>query len=154
MRIGLVVSALSVAAFGGLSVRSAGAAGGGLCANLASIEQATVTRVNLLHNKYGPFEFPARVSVTSPVLARSLASAVCGLPRFPAGVFACPMDLGLRYRVQFNGQVGPVTIDPAGCETVSGAGPVRRASSGFWPKFGRVLGLKKTTDATFRGRLR
>ena len=154
MRIGLVVSALSVAAFGGLSVRSAGAAGGGLCANLASIEQATVTRVNLLHNKYGPFEFAARVSITSPVLARSLASAVCGLPRFPAGVFHCPADLGLRYRAQFSGQVGPATIDPAGCETVTGAGPVRRASSGFWPKFGRALGLKKATDATFRGRLR
>jgi hypothetical protein len=129
----------------------------GFCSRIDSVERATVTRVNTTADKYVPFGFPARLQITVPARARALATAICGLPRFPRNrVFHCPIDLGIRYQVRFFGDIGLVKIDPGGCETVTGAGPVRWASRTprFWQGFGRALGFEQATRATFAGRLR
>jgi hypothetical protein len=158
-RIGVAVAVLSVVALGGLAAcggQSKSLANEGFCSRFGSIERASVTRLITLHNKYAPFEFPARVQITSPARARLLATAICELPRFPSGVvFSCPADLGVIYRVRF-GDEGRVSIDPGGCENVTGAGSVRWAarSPRFWPEFGRALGLRGATRATFAGELR
>ena len=62
----------------------------------------------------------------------------------PHGVFACPADFGISYRLEFAAagrRLAVVTVDPGGCERVVGAGPVRwtEQSDGFWTVLDRAV---------------
>jgi hypothetical protein len=124
-----------------------------LCADIGSISGATATRVNPFPSNKWIFTFPADSSITGAAQARALASTICRLPRFPGGL-PCPADFGVNYAIRFAPHDQRVSINPTGCETITGAGPERWVrSTGFWPQFGRTIGLAHATNATFRGRL-
>src|SRR5437870_2602165 len=75
-----------------------------LCAVRSSIQQAVVARRNAFPGNRLSFTFPAHVSITSRLRARTIASAICALPVFPDRAHSCPVDLGVTYLVRF---VGP-----------------------------------------------
>jgi hypothetical protein len=77
----------------------------------------------------------------------------------PAGIFFCPLDLRVLYRLSFTADgrtLRPVTLDASGCEEVSGLGRVRWAarSPHFWHALGKAAGLRHATFQTFAGVLR
>jgi hypothetical protein len=123
-----------------------------LCAVGSSIQQAVVARTNVFPSNRLSFTFPAHVSITSKLRARTIASAICELPRFPDRP-RCPNDLGVTYLVRFLGPNLRVSIDPYGCQTISGAGPRRWAalSPSFWHTLGRQMGIPDATLKTFQG---
>jgi hypothetical protein len=142
------------------STASAGTGQGqaALCAGISRIDRLVILRsrgMNRIQEVH--FPFPLRVTVTNAAAAQSVARAVCALPRMPAGVFHCPdMLLGTTYQLTFTagGQDLPVvTAQSTGCQTVTGAGPVRRAdsTSGFWQVLGRAIGLYSPGVPVFRG---
>jgi hypothetical protein len=121
---------------------SPGAAAGPLCQNTASVTGLRIVRVPGIRVPQEQGVVPGQVVVTSPARAREVARALCALPLMPHGVLNCPaMYPGTSYELLFTAdgrRFAPVTIDATGCETVTGAGPVRRAlDPGFW----RVLSV-------------
>jgi hypothetical protein len=86
---------------------------------------------------------PDRLTVSQPASAQQVARALCDLPKMPKGPVHCPaLFIGTTYHLIFtaNGrQLPTVTIEATGCQTVTGVGAVRRASTS--PAFWRVLDL-------------
>jgi hypothetical protein len=77
--------------------------------------------------------------------ARALAKALCGLPAMTGGILHCPKLGATSVRLAFfaGGRVLPaVIVQPSGCLTVTGAGPVRSAarSSAFLKLLTSVAG--------------
>ena len=98
--------------------------------------------------------FPSQGIVVSPAHARAVARALCALPTMPHGIFNCPaLFPGTSYQLRFtaDGRALPVvTIEATGCETVTGAGPARRAlSPGFWRVLATAAGLSPPGQAAF-----
>jgi hypothetical protein len=119
-----------------------GAVDGLLCAAPAAVNRVLITRTGMS----GPMlpsgprisAFVTSANPPTPGLvvkdagpARALAKAVCGLPAMTGTVLHCP-KLGLPgYRLTFTagGRILPaVLVQPSGCLTVTGAGPVRTAA--------------------------
>jgi hypothetical protein len=122
------------------------------CSAARASTAATVTRVG----GTGTYSFSRVRRISSPHPTRSLARALCALPRMPAGVFNCPFDSALRYVVRFGVRsrtVATATVDPGGCELVQGLVHPRTVmrDAGFWHAFGVSLGLAHPSLATFRG---
>lgn len=103
------------------------------------------------------FTFPARIVVTKEARIRALDAALCGLPIMPRGTIACPSDNGVIYSLRFAGgsdtSSSVVVVDPGGCRTVTGVGPVRWAINrpSFWLAFGMAIGVRGASNATFYG---
>jgi hypothetical protein len=81
-----------------------------------------------------------------PAAARSLARALCALPRQRPGTLHCPADLGIFYKLRFTAgrqRFGVVTVGASGCRLVHGLGQVRTAAgaTAFWNAIGRVSQL-------------
>jgi hypothetical protein len=127
-----------------------------LCAAPAAVNRVLITRTGMS----GPMlpsgprisAFVTSANPPTPRLlvqgagpARALAKAVCGLPAMTGGVLHCP-KLGLPgYRLTFTagGRILPaVLVQPSGCLTVTGAGPVRTAarSSAFLKLLTSIVG--------------
>src|ERR1019366_9852409 len=70
-------------------------AGGPLCANAGAVDRLTVSRVNTISANHSHFAFPATVTVTDAVQARTAAQALCALRPEPGGGPARPADHGL-----------------------------------------------------------
>ncbi len=115
-------------------------------------DAATVTRLEIVRNhgirvpELQP-AFPNQVTVTDPALVRAVARALCGLPDMPRGLIHCPALLsGTAFTLHFSVDGRPlplVTINATGCETVTGVGPVRWATSpGFWRVLAKAAGGK------------
>jgi hypothetical protein len=129
-----------------------------LCADIHVIDRLVIVRsrgmrrIQELH-----FPFPDQVIVTNAASARAVAKAVCALPAMPRGVFHCPaMLLGTSYLLTFTAagrRLPPVTAEATGCETVTGAGPVRWAAvtPGFWRVLGNAMGLYSAGPPVFSG---
>jgi hypothetical protein len=114
----------------------------GLCAAVGEVNSLTVRRGGVGPASHLRFHLPLQIVVTRPQAARAVARAVCALPRMPHGIFACPADFGISYRLEFAAagrRLAVVTVDPGGCERVAGAGPARWAekSHGFWTVLNR-----------------
>jgi hypothetical protein len=117
-----------------------GGASGPLCSAPGAPSQVIITRTGV-----GTFlPAGARISafltsatppspglvIKGAVQARALAKALCGLPAM-AGVVHCPLEGSVSYRLAFlvGGRLLPaVIVRSSGCETVTGAGPVRSAA--------------------------
>ncbi len=127
------------------------AAGAGAPSSQAALcrDAGTVTSMEIMRN-HGvriPQELqnamPDQVTVSNSARARAVARALCALPKMPRGPFHCPaLLIGTTYHLIFTAsgrQLPTVTIEATGCQTVTGVGPVRWASTspGFW----RVLDL-------------
>jgi hypothetical protein len=97
------------------------------------------------------------VAAANAAAARAVARAVCALPGMPRGVVNCPaLLLGTSYELTFSArglELPAVTIQASGCETVTGAGPVRLATdaAGFWQVLGWAMGLFAPRVPVFRG---
>jgi len=131
-------------------------AGGPLCRDTASVTRLVVTRANALPQNHLHFAVPAGVTIASPATARGVAEAICGLPAMPHGqMMSCPADLGVSYRLSFaagRGAFPVVTVTAGGCGGVSGAGPVRRATSAaFWTELAKALGAPHPGAAALQG---
>lgn len=122
---------------------------------IASSNVVVIDRTGSVPGKV-KFRFPARVTVTDRARVRALVAALDGLPRFPKGLFACPIDFSLRYTLRFEivnpnsvRTIASLTVYPSGCETVTGLGYPRRASATFWRVLGEAVGVPHATAATF-----
>ena len=82
---------------------------------------------------------------------RRVQRQLCALPKQPKGIYNCPVDLGISYRLRFHDARGvrpAVTADATGCELVTG---LRKAalwaaeSPRFWPTLRRAIGLPRAT---------
>jgi hypothetical protein len=129
-----------------------------LCASISQITRLTVVRSRALNRiQELHFPFPPRVIVSNAAAAQSVAKAVCALPRMPAGILHCPMEmLGTAYQLIFTAagrELPLVTANATGCEQVSGAGPVRQAASsaGLWQALGRAMDLAAPGPPVFKG---
>jgi hypothetical protein len=98
-------------------------------------------RANAAGRPAGPW------TVTSPAKMRRVQVALCALPAPRTGVYNCPADLGISYRLQFSaahGALPVITADVTGCQMVTGLGNTARwaaESPGFWPTLARATGL-------------
>lgn len=127
-----------------------------LCRAVAHLDRLVVRRTDELPQDHFHFAFAAVVVVSHVAEVRQAASAVCGLPKMPHGVFHCPADFGIDYHLTFaaNGRIFPtVTLDATGCEQVNGLGPTRwiARTPGFWHTLGTAMGMARPTENTFRG---
>jgi hypothetical protein len=87
---------------------------------------------------------PARsVTVTGVRRVRSLARAVCALPRLPVGT-QCPAIAGGSHRLIFAAgrrKFSAVTVQDVGCKLVTGVKNVRQADRpGFWKLIKKLMG--------------
>lgn len=131
-------------------------ASGALCRDTAAVTRLVVTRVNALPQNHLHFAAPAGVTISNPAIARGVAQAICGLPAMPQGtVLSCPADLGVSYRLSFaagRAALPVVKVTAGGCGGVSGAGPVRQASSAtFWIDLAKALGVPHPSSSALQG---
>jgi hypothetical protein len=152
-----VVASIALAACGSTVVAkdTRATAGSGLCASSQSVQRLMVERINQLPQNHEHFTFPARIAVNDSAQAQAVAKAVCALPSMPHGTFACPADLGLRYRLLFtvDGKTLPaVTADAGGCRTVEGLGRVlwTARTPGFWNTLATAMNIP-ASNSTFSG---
>jgi hypothetical protein len=99
-----------------------------LCLRPAATDRVSITASTPSH--------PSRsVMVTRSPGVRSLASALCGLPRLPAGT-ECPAIASGFYRLAFTAgrhHLPAVTVSDSGCRLVAGLAAVRQADKArFW----------------------
>ncbi|HEY7143794.1 MAG TPA: hypothetical protein VH637_06055 [Streptosporangiaceae bacterium] len=128
-----------------------------LCAAAKSVTKLVVVRnraVNRIQVEH--FPFPGQVTVSDAAQARAVAVALCALPAMPPGIVNCPnLLVGTTYRLTFSIEGKPlplVTVQSTGCQSVTGAGPVRRASAqGFWKVLGTAVGLRGAGPPVFSG---
>ena len=130
-------------------------AGAAACANVTHVDRLTIDRLNPLHQNFR-FVAPAQITITDARRAQTVARALCALPRVGHGVYSCPADWGIRYRLRFAARhhwFQPITIAASGCRTVTGLGPVRLISGvfGFWGVLGKAAGLGHASLTTFTG---
>jgi hypothetical protein len=128
-------------------IAGTGTAQPALCRDSGAVTSVIVTRVHGFKVPELQPAFPNQVTVTDRARVRALARALCALPDMPRGVFNCPaLLLGTTYALRFavDGRPLPViTINATGCETVTGVGPIRRASPpAFWRVFSQAIGVK------------
>ena len=117
-----------------------------LCADPAAASRVVISRT-MVTRQIQPLKSlpPAQVSVAAGNPARSLARALCALPRMPKGTFSCPALLFGHVTLTFTvagRRLPAVTIQPTGCQSVTGLGPVRwvAKSPGFWAVLARAAG--------------
>lgn len=126
-----------------------GAAPSSVCADLAGLTSVRVARIPALSELDPPKPGLRRIitiTVSDRGKTRTLASAVCGLPRMPYGVFHCPMNFGGSYQLRFfaaERRFPVVLVQAGGCEQVTGAGPTRwvARSPGFWTVLSQTTGI-------------
>jgi hypothetical protein len=82
--------------------------------------------------------------VTSPSRTRTLARALCALPKMPRTPMSCPALFAGSYQLSFTAagrKLPVVTIQQSGCQLVTGLGAVRRADSpAFWALLAKIAG--------------
>jgi hypothetical protein len=172
LAVGVIAAGLAAVTGCGVAVTNAagaGAAGAGgagraghvvperrvLCADPAAVSRVQITAIPTVAQLDHPVNGPRRIiriTVSDPAKARTLARAVCGLPRIPPGSLHCPIAVGGSYQLTFSaaGRRLPVVgIQTSGCEMVRGAGPVRWAArtAGFWTVLERAAGVRAIAHA-------
>jgi hypothetical protein len=138
------------------SAVAAGTGGGGLCSSAGRVDHLVVERVNLIRQNHPRFTFPAKITVSDPAQARSVARAVCALPSMPSGSFSCPADSGVIYRLTFTAggkKFPPVRAEATGCGEVRGIGQIHWTlhSTGFWRTLGTAMGIGHPNNSAFSG---
>jgi hypothetical protein len=146
------VRAPAASTAGGASARASGssaAAGSGvgsgqaaLCTDTAAVTGLRIVRLPGLRVPEAQAAIPKQFAVIGPAGARAVARALCALPVTSRVIMNCPaMFPGTSYQLRFTAagrSLPAVTLQATGCDTVTGAGQVRRATSAaFW----RVLAM-------------
>jgi len=135
---------------------SPGSAQAMLCQNTAAVTSLQIVRIHGVRVPEAQTAFPARFAIIGPAGARAVARALCALPVMPPGIMSCPMLFpGTSYQLRFGVTGRPlpvVTIEATGCDTVTGVGHVRRATSAaFWRVLATAAGLSPPGQAVFSG---
>jgi hypothetical protein len=120
------------------------------------VDRLTVTRADAIPGNHPHFSFPATVAVRDATSARTVARTLCALQPAPSGALACPIDLGVTYRLDFAAagrSLPPVTIRAGGCEGVSGGGLSRwtMRTPAFWSVLGKAMALTHPSHTAFAG---
>lgn len=152
--IALVCSAL--AACGSSPAGTSAGNGSDLCRNPGQVDGLVVERINTIPQNHPRFTFPAKITISDPAEARSVAHAVCKLPLMPSGNMSCFADWGVMYRLIFiaAGQKFPaVDVNASGCGDVKGLGQTRwtARSPDFWQTLGKAMGIAHPDQLTFSG---
>jgi hypothetical protein len=110
-----------------------------LCRRPAAADRVVITRTT-------PGDRPRSANVTRAREARSLARAVCALPRLPLGT-QCPAIAAGVHRLTFlagHRKLTVITIQDAGCNLVTGLRTVRQADKPrFWKLMRRLMRHKR-----------
>jgi hypothetical protein len=121
---------------------------------VSPIDRVSITRI-VTEPNHERFTFPADITITGFQRARSVARALCELPVMPPGVYNCPADLGISYRlglVTTDHTLISVDLDATGCEQVYGLGHRWTATSpGFWSLLANAAGLGRAGSSAFIG---
>jgi hypothetical protein len=152
----LAAVALAAVALAACGSAVAAGTGGGLCRSAGRVDRLVVERVNLIRQNHPRFAFPAKITVSDPAQARSVAQAVCTLPPMPSGSFSCPADWGIIYWLIFTAdgkKLPPVRAEATGCGEVRGVGQIRWTvhSPGFWRTLGTAMRIGHPNNSTFGG---
>jgi hypothetical protein len=106
-----------------------------LCQRPAAADRVVITRNS-------PSARPRSLTVTAVRQVRSLARAVCALPRLPAGV-NCPAIAAGSHRLIFTAgrrKFSDVTVQDVGCKLVTGLKTIREADKpGFWKLIRKLM---------------
>ena len=141
----VVVAVIALGAgVGAVANRSAEPA---LCQAVPSLDRLVVHRSDAFPQNHIRFTFPAEVTVTDVGNVRSVARALCSLPRVAKGSYNCPSDLGIAYHLYFSARdrtFRPVEVDAGGCQWVRGLGTVRWSNGPFWRSLARAVGLSSS----------
>lgn len=117
-----------------------------LCMDLPKLTSVAVSRATSLRAFEPSPVLPGGLPIRDRLRVRDLATALCGLPKAPAGSVNCAAQFGGRWRLMFAAggrPFAPVTVQMSGCRVVRGLGPARVVPSlAFWRTFGKDLGLK------------
>lgn len=121
-----------------------------LCQEVRNVTSLTVTREAPGHQF--TFSFPSVVKVKSLTLSQGVAAAACELPKEPKTVHSCPAAFNVSYQLTFAiaGEKGmggeSLTINPTGCQEVTGLGAIRTSSLApqFYSQLATALGLNPT----------
>ena len=123
-----------------------------LCADAAAVTRVRVVRTPSRSQLGQAKPMPRQslgVTVRDPAAARTLATAVCGLPAMPHSALFCPMDVGGGYVLEFMSglrQFRPVIVRASGCEEVTGfgAGGARSVAKTpqFWTMLAQLTGIR------------
>ncbi len=118
-----------------------------LCADPAAVSQVSIART-AVPRQIQPLKtlLPAQVTLVTGGGARVLGRAVCALPRMPPGVLHCPASFFAHITLTFTAagrRLPDVTIQAAGCQDVTGLGPVRwvARTPAFWIALARAAGV-------------
>jgi hypothetical protein len=156
-----LIAALSLASSAGASSTSSATSPkkseAYLCQVIPRVDRLIVTR-DAPGNQFR-FTFPTVVTVTSAKLAREVATSACGLPQVTHGVYYCPAEFAVSYKLDFviRGEKGMggeyLVANPTGCELVTGLVTARSTASrpGFYRLLGRAMGLQHAGRSTFAG---
>jgi hypothetical protein len=111
-----------------------------LCRRPGAADRVVITRRT-------PGDRPRSADVTRALEARSLARAVCALPRLPLGI-QCPAIAAGSHRLTFlagHRKLIVVTVQNVGCNLVTGLRAVRQADKPhFWKLMRRLMRQNRT----------
>ena len=141
-------------ASGSPSASGTGSAPSALCQDTAAVTSLRIVRIPGLRVPEAQTAVPSKFAVIGAAGARAVARALCALPAMPPGIMSCPaLFPGTTYQLRFTTggrPLPPVTIEATGCATVTGAGPVRQATSaGFWRVLAAAAGLSPPGQGVF-----
>lgn len=128
----------------------------GFCSEISSIGGAVVRRDVSIPQNHPHFSFPAVVRIEDVAAAKHVARVLCSLPKFPPGVYSCPVDLGISYNVAFStgSSTATVSVNPWGCEEATGAISNRSTTAAMWHTLGAAMGLRHASRLTFAGKIK
>ena len=130
-------------------------AGVALCGHIPQLTSVVVSRTTTLHVLEPALDLPPRITIGEPGPMRTLAAALCALPKMPRGPVNCPAPFTGSLRLAFAARghpFPPVTVQVTGCRVVTGLGPARAASSAaFWRTLGKDLSLPHAQSTSHVG---
>lgn len=131
-----------------------GSAMAALCQDTTTVTSLQIVRIPGPRVPQAQTAFPRGFAVIGPAGARAVARALCALPAMPRGIMSCPAQFpGTSYQLRFTAagrSLPPVTIEATGCDTVTGIGPARQATSArFWRVLATAAGLSPPGQSVF-----
>ena len=132
----------------------AGSAMAALCQDTATVTSLQIVRLPGPRVPQAQTASPNGFAAIGPSGARAVAWALCALPVMPRGIMSCPAQVpGTSYQLRFTAggrSLPPVTIEATGCDTVTGVGQARQATSArFWRVLATAAGLSPPGQSVF-----
>jgi hypothetical protein len=155
---GVLTSALPAVGLPEASPPAKGTPAGGqlhVCSQGGAITGGSLRRLVAFPSDHLHFSFPARERIGTAAEARRVARVICALPRVSPGTYSCPADLGVSYVLELRSAsaLARLSIDPWGCEWVTGPIATRWSRNSLWRTLGQAIGRHHATRVSFAGTL-